>query len=79
MKRVQAACICQTLHFSLKDDIDHSLAAKQVEEEVKHYKETIEREAAKYKLLYEEKQPDDSYILKIIKQYNNSPIGDYFG
>ena len=23
MKRVKAACICQTLHFMLKDDLGH--------------------------------------------------------
>ena len=39
MKRVQAACICQTLHFMLKEDIDHRLAARQVEEEIA--KETL--------------------------------------
>ena len=38
MKRVQSACICQTLHFMLKEDIDRSLAVRQVEEEVVRYK-----------------------------------------
>lgn len=38
MKRVKAACICQTLHFMLKEDLDHTLAVKQVKEEVEHYK-----------------------------------------
>lgn len=39
MKRVQAACICQTLHFFKKDD--------------------------------------GSIVINVIKQYNNSPVGDY--
>ena len=26
MKRVKAACICQTLHFMLKDDLGHDYA-----------------------------------------------------
>ena len=38
MKRVQAACICQTLHFILKDDTEHLYAVKQVREEVEQYK-----------------------------------------
>ena len=34
MKRVKSACICQTLHFMLKDGLDHLYAVKQVKEEV---------------------------------------------
>ena len=73
MKRVQAACICQTLHFILKEDIDHSLAARQVSEEVAHYKDSLERSRTKYKILEE----DDSIVIKIKKQYSTSPVGDY--
>lgn len=77
MKRVQAACICQTLHFILKEDIDHSLAARQVAEEVAHYKDSLERNRTKYKILEETKLPDDSIVIKIKKQYSTSPVGDY--
>ena len=38
MKRVQAACICQTLHFLLKEDIPHETAARQVADEAANYK-----------------------------------------
>ena len=38
MKRVKSACICQTLHFTLKDGLDHLYAVKQVKEEVETYK-----------------------------------------
>lgn len=41
MKRVKAACICQTLHFMLKDDLAHSIAARLVREEVEHYQQII--------------------------------------
>ncbi|SDF62215.1 hypothetical protein SAMN04487889_1333 [Eubacterium pyruvativorans] len=33
MKRVKAACICQTLHFMLKDDLGHDYAVKLVKED----------------------------------------------
>ena len=36
MKRVKAACICQTLHFMLKEDISHEDAVRFVAEEVAH-------------------------------------------
>ena len=35
MKRIKAACICQTLHFQLKEDQPRSYAARMVQEEVK--------------------------------------------
>lgn len=38
MKRVKAACICQTLHFMLKEDVAHDAAVKLVKEEVVQYK-----------------------------------------
>lgn len=77
MKRVKAACICQTLHFMLKEDVDHGYAAKLVKEEVSVYKKKLDQNHVKYKLLEERVQEDDSIIVKIIKQYNTSPVGDY--
>jgi hypothetical protein len=77
MKRIKAACICQTLHFMLKEDAEHQWAVEQVQQEVEHYKRTMERNGTKYKILGETVQPDGSVILKVIKQYNTSPVGDY--
>lgn len=77
MKRIQAACICQTLHFMLKEDLGHDDAAKLVREEVVHYKKTLERNRTQYKILDEAEQPDGSVIIRIIKQYNSSPVGQY--
>ena len=77
MKRIQAACICQTLHFMLKEDIAHEMAVRQVQEEVAHYKRTLERNRTQYKVVEETTQPDGSIIIKIIKQYNQSRVGDY--
>lgn len=77
MKRIKAACICQTLHFMLKEDIEHDLAVKLVKDEVAHYKATLDRKHTLYKIVEEVEQPDGSIILKIIKQYNQSNVGDY--
>lgn len=77
MKRVNAACICQTLHFMLKDGLAHSIAARQVREEVEHYKQALERNHTKHKIVDETTQEDDSVIVRIIKQYNQSPAGNY--
>ena len=77
MKRIKAACICQTLHFQLKEDIEHSIAARMVREEVEHYKQTLERNRTRYKIVGEAEQEDGSVVIRIIKQYNQSPVGDY--
>lgn len=77
MKRVKAACITQTLHFQLKEDYGHDYAVKCVREEVKKYKNQLDRTGTKYKILSETVQPDDSIIIEIKKQYNTSPVGDY--
>ncbi len=77
MKRVKAACICQTLHFMLKEDVAHDWAVKQVREEVEHYKQGLERNHTQYRIVEEVTQPDGSIMVKVIKQYNASPVGDY--
>ena len=77
MKRIKAACICQTLHFQLKEDVAHDLAARQVQEEVAHYKAQLDKNRTLYRIVDETPQPDGSVMLKIIKQYNNSDVGDY--
>lgn len=77
MKRIKAACICQTLHFQLKEDVGHDYAVRLVNEEVAHYKAQLDRNHTQYKIVEQTSQPDGSIILKIIKQYNQSPVGDY--
>lgn len=77
MKRVKAACITQTLHFMLKEDLGSDYAKKLVEEEVRKYKAGLDKTGTKYKILSEEKQQDGSVIIEIKKQYNTSPVGKY--
>ena len=77
MKRIKEACICQTLHFMLKEDVDHDYAVKLVQEEITKYKASLENNGTKYKILKETKQPDGSVIIKIKKQYNSAPVGSY--
>lgn len=77
MKRIKSACICQTIHFMLKEDLDHDYAVEQVNAEVENYKKGLERTKTRHKILEECVQPDGSVIIKIIKQYNQSPVGNY--
>ena len=77
MKRIKAACICQTLHFMLKENIGHEEAVRLVQEEVSHYKKNMDRNRTLYRIVEEIPQPDGSIIMKVIKQYNASPVGNY--
>ena len=77
MKRIKAACICQTLHFMHKEDVEQKLAVAKVRDEVAAYKASLDRNRTKYRILEEKTEPDGSVILKIIKQYNGSPVGEY--
>jgi len=78
MKRIQAACLQQTLHFYAKEDMGPAAAAKSIQDEVAHYKAQLERTHTKYQIIEELLQPDGSVVLKIKKQYNNYSLGDYF-
>lgn len=77
MKRVKAACIVQTLHFLLKEDVGREYAIKLVNEEVRKYKESLDKNNTKYKILSETTQDDGSVVIEIKKQYNTSPVGNY--
>ncbi len=77
MKRIKAACICQTLHFSLNDEYGHDYAVKMVKAELEQYKNTMNRNHTRFKIVEEKELADGSIQLKIIKPYNAKPIGDY--
>ena len=78
MKRVKAACLEQTLHFQLKDGCEPEQAKQQVREEYEAYKLKMDRIKTRYKIISESEQPDGSLIIKIKKQVNAQPVGDYF-
>ena len=77
MKRVQSACICQTLHFFQKDEVPKAIQERMAYEELEKYKKSLELTKTKFRILEENKQDDGSIVIKIIKQYNTSPVGDY--
>ena len=77
MKRIQSACICQTLHFMLKEGTEPNLARRLVQEEAAGYKRKLESSHVKHKILSEETLEDGTILIKLVKQYNQSPVGDY--
>ena len=77
MKRIKAACITQTLHFSVKEDMGRDYVAKLVRAEVEIYKGQLEKSQTQYRILSEIVQEDGSIIIEIKKQYSTSPVGEY--
>lgn len=77
MKRIQSACLEQTIRFVMKDDIPRAEAEQMVKAECRHYLEQLDRNRTAYKVLDETLQPDGSLIVQIKRQYNNYDIGEY--
>ena len=80
MKRIQAACLFQTLLFSQKPELelapDRALALNRAE--VQAYRATLEKRAIKYQVANEEIQPDGSILLHVRKQYSTTDPREYF-
>lgn len=81
MKRIQAACILQTLRFQQKEDSGLSVEAmlKLNRSEVQKYKAQLDKNKTRYKIDEESEQPDGAIIIRIRKEYNNGvAVGEYF-
>ena len=77
MKRIQYACLEQTIHFEPKADTELSGAAAAVKREVEGYKSALERKKLRYKIEEENTLPDGSVVLKIKRQCGAYDPGDY--
>ena len=81
MKRVKAACILQTLVFSQKPEMGYSKerALKINQEEIEHYKNTLERTKTRYQIVDTVEQEDGSIVVHVRKQYNDkADVSEYF-
>ncbi len=78
MRRVQSACLMQTILFGLKEDLPKSMAAQQVQKDVEAYKMQLKRKHTPYQIVGETLREDGSVLLKIKKQYNAYDYKEYF-
>ena len=53
------------------------MAKKQIRQEYESYKGQMDRHKTQYKIIEEAEQPDGSLIVKIKKQNNAQPVGNY--
>ena len=77
MKRIKAACLEQTIHFMLKEDLPHDEAVQFVKAEYEHYLAQLERNRTQYRILVKTEQPDGSLLVKLKKQYNSYDCTPY--
>lgn len=77
MKRIKAACLEQTIHFMLKDDLPHEEAVQAVQAEYAHYIAQLDRSRTVYRVLEKTEQKDGSLLVKLKKQYNHYDYKPY--
>ena len=77
MKRIQTACLHQTIHFQLKDNVPAEIAQRLVRGEEKEYQENLNRCGVPYRIWNREVLPDGSIRIRITRQLNDYPIGDF--
>ena len=65
MKRSVSACLQQTQRFESEADCQS-------------YLRTLQRKHIKHKLLEKGTEQDGSVFIRILREYNGYPIGDYF-
>ena len=81
MKRVQAACILQTLVFQQKDELCLSTEKKLElnKEEVEKYKASLAKNKTRFQIIEETEQPDGAILVRVRKQYNDkTDVTEYF-
>lgn len=77
MKRIQAACLEQTIRFLLKEDLPREEAERYAEAEFTHYLAQMDRNRTVYQILEKTVQEDGSLLVKLKKQYNSYPCEPY--
>ncbi len=78
MKRIKVACLLQTICFQPKDTNPQEYSKQLVHQEYEAYKAQMKRRGTQFEILEENVQEDGSIIIKIKKQNNQQPVGDYF-
>jgi hypothetical protein len=77
LKRIQTACLNQTLHFQVKPEVPKHAAARDARREYESYKATLIQNNTRHKIIAEKTQDDGSIIVKVKKQLSAYDVGEY--
>lgn len=78
MKRIQAACLSQTILFLQKEPMGKESAAQANRMEFERYKSQLSRSYTKYQIIKETVLPDGTLEVQLKKQYNSYETDGYF-
>ena len=71
MKRVQSACLLETIHFQIKRDLGRNAAAESLREEMARYFRKLEKIYTRFQVTGKEHLSDGSVVLHIKKQFQS--------
>lgn len=77
MKRIKAACLEQTIHFLLKEELPREEAIRVVDAEYERYLQNLDHCGTRYRVLEKTRQEDGSIVVKLKKQYNQYDCTPY--
>ena len=77
MKMISDACICQTMIFKPKENIERTEAIKLMMKEANDYKEFLDRIQTPYKVIEERIDENGSVIIELRKKYGRYHMGKY--
>ncbi len=81
MKRVQAACILQTLVFSQKPELMYTReqALKLNNAEIDSYKANLDKTKTKFQIVDRQELENGSIVIRVRKQYSEkTDVAEYF-
>ena len=78
MKRIQSACLMQTIQFRPKDNtLSPQETANAMQGELQLYLQKLDRCHTIYRIIEQSVQTDGSLVLRIMRQYNRYPCDGY--
>ena len=78
MKRIQSACLSQTIRFLQKEPMGKAAAEQANRIEFERYKHQMIRSYTRFKIISETVLEDGTLEVQLKKQYNSYDPGSYF-
>ena len=72
MKRIMAACLEQTVHFLIKEDLPHEAAVRAVRAEYEHYQNQMRRNRTESRVLEELEQSSPAHDVDVLVLYDET-------